>query len=350
MIQTLKYYSYKGSLVIFDKYTIDTSGVIKNVKTGKIVRTRKKGNYNSCSVRDIDGNSCDVKIARALASTFYSQPPTPEHTADHIDRNPDNDKLENIRWLCKSGQRDNQARTGTLKTAFIVVRNAEEKYVGEWVEYLKDETNPNGRKYTKSTIIHYARKKHNGFTYKEYPDLPGEIWKEIIGSKSIKGHWEISDMNRVKYVTKHAENVLSGERLRLDKGYPTISINDKQWACHILAFKTFLPEEYANKKPNEMILHEDDNKLDFRPHKLRIGTRSENTSDAYDNGKYIGTKSARMKCASYVNDVFEKEHNSQDAAVRYLKSIGYEKASRSNIREALGEKNIMRYGRTWLLL
>jgi hypothetical protein len=44
-----------------------------------------------------------------------------------------------------------------------------------------------------------------------------------------------------------------------------------------------------------MVLHEDDDKEDFRPHKLRLGTRSDNAKDAHDNGKFDSTKRTWVK-------------------------------------------------------
>ena len=104
----------------------------------------------------------------------------------------------------------------------------------------------------------------------------------------------------------------------------------------------------------EMVLHKHDDRLDFRPHNLRLGTRSENARDAHNNGKHDGTESARMKCASYINDVFEKEHASQSDAMRYLISKGFEKAALSGIRQGLSAyqkgKNVIRYERTWKIV
>lgn len=154
-------------------------------------------------------------------------------------------------------------------------------------------------------------------------------------------------MNRVKFVTKYSENVISGERLGLAMGYPKIQINGRHWLCHVLAYKTFFPGEYAAMKPGEIIMHEKDDKLDFRPHTLRIGTHSENGIDSYDNGKRDGTKTARMKCISYINGIYEKEHSSQADAERYLKSIGFVNASAGNISNAIIGTLQSAYGRTW---
>ena len=350
MIKPLEYYFVKKGIiehVIFNKYTIDEYGIVRNNKTGKLI-VRKKRNYNIITVRNDSDKPRSIRVARAIASTFLGPPPSPTHTADHKNKISLDDTLVNIRWLCKSGQRDNQDRPETLKTAFIIVKDEEEKTANEWVEHLKDQMNRLGRKYNREMINHYAQKKQYGFSYKEYSDLPGEVWKEVVGSKNDKGYrWEISDMNRVKYVTKHAENVLSGESLGLNKGYPRIRFNGKDWDCHIISFMTFFPEEYASKKQNELILHEDDDKLDFRPYKLRLGTHSDNMKDAHDNGRYGGTKAAKMRCVSYSNGVFEKEHRSQEDAVRYLKSLGFEKACESNISMTLSGDRKTAYGRTW---
>lgn len=331
-------------LVIFNRYTIDTNGVIVNKETGAILSTQKnKAGYNNASVYDDGGKRRMVYIGRAIASTFIGPPPTPEHTADHEDTNCGNDTVGNIRWLDQSGQKYNRTMPDTLKSAFIIVKDEIKKTNQEWVEHLKDRKNTFGREYTEAMIKRYAQNEQFGFAYKKYPDLPGEVWKEIAGSKTKLGRWEISDMNRVKNITKYAVNVLSGERLGLSGGYPRIVLGQ----CHILAFMAFFPEEYAAKKPEEIIKHIGDNKLDFRPHMLQIGTNSENCSEAHDNGCHIGTKNERVKCASYINGLIEKEHDSQSDAVRYLKSIGYEKATDRNIGKALGEDRKSAYKRTW---
>lgn len=346
----LEYYFEDGSHVIFDKYTIDTTGVIRNKKTGVVLTyIKNKSGYNAVTVYDDTGKSRGIYVGRALASTFHGHPHTLKHTADHIDRNPENDILENIRWNDESGQQTNRTRHEKCKSAFVIVKDGDEKTVKEWVEHLKDILNPFGREYTESMIGDYARKKQHGFAYKEYPDLPNEVWKEIVCSKGkTAGYWEISDMNRVRFVTKHAVNTLSDSRLGLSiDGYPRIEMGK----CHILSFKTFFPEEYAAKKPGEVILHEDDNKMDFRPHKLRIGTKQDNGKDAHNNELFIGKKTERKKCASFINNIFEKEYLSQTDAMIYLKSIGINKASDSNIHQALDAykegKIITRYGRTW---
>lgn len=346
MIQPLNYYFVKNGVtehVIFNKYTIDENGVIKNINGKEIAYHEDKKKYSICSIYDDDGNRRGIRVCRALASTFIGPPPTPEHTADHIDRNKENDTLNNIRWLCKPEQVKNRDMPITFKSAFIIAKDDIEMTTTDWVKHLKDKKNSFGREYTKVMIKHYAQNKQHGFSYKVYPDLVGEVWKEIIGSDNKTGRWEISNMNRVKYITKYAKSVLSGERLGIDNGYPMITCG----LCHILVFKSFFPEKWETRNPGEIVLHEDDDRLDFRPHKLRLGTRKDNGNDAHNNGCYDGTKSAMTGCASYIDGVFEKEHESQNDAARYLITRGFKKASPGNISNVLCGDREIAYGRTW---
>jgi hypothetical protein len=342
------YYYTKGGkieLVIFNKYMIDTTGVIKNKKNGDILKTSKnKAGYNVCGAYDDVGKRRVVYIGRALAS-LRGPPPTPNHTADHIDRQRSNDTLENIRWATRKEQNDNQDRLDTFKSAFVIIKDGCDNTAKGWAEHLKGQKNTFGRDYTEGMVTKYAQNKQYGFSYKQYPDSPGEIWKEITGSENNRGRWEISNMNRVKYITKYAENVLENERLGLRNGYPIISFG----YCHVLSFKSFFPNIWAMKKPEEVVKHIGDNKLDFRPHMLQIGTHSENGTEAHDNGSYDGAKTVRTKCVSYINGVLEKEHASTHDAMRYLISKGFEKAAARGIGMALSEERKTAYKRTWEL-
>ena len=345
-IKTLEYYFEDETHITFEKYTIDTLGIIKHKISGK-TPSYGNGMYNRCGVYDDGGKERRISVGRAVASTFLGKPPTPEHTADHIEsEQKKNDALSNIRWLCKSGQSSNQIRPETQKSAFIVVKDGIEKTVNEWVECMNDTKTSEDRKFTNGMIAKYAQRKTRGFAYKKYPDLEGEKWLEIKDSKNDRDdYWKISNMNRVKWITSiGTENVLWGERLRRKNGYPIVAINGKTWYCHILAFEAFNPTVVRG---DMMVLHEDDDREDFRPHKLRLGTASDNNKDAYANGKRDGTKTARIKCVSYIDGVHEENHDSQHHAAEYLKKNGYPKASYENISKALSDKYNTAYGRTW---
>ncbi|AGE57034.1 hypothetical protein ATCVNEJV3_628L [Acanthocystis turfacea Chlorella virus NE-JV-3] len=339
----LRYYSNKGDLTVFSGYTIVENGVVTNVATGRPIAQHKNASgYAVVKVRH-DGKQRTILVARALASTFLGPPSSVHHTADHIDRDRSNDTLENVQWASTSAQANNQTRPSENKSAFVIVKDGVERTAKEWVAvYAK----LYGTRYVENTIREFAREQRHGFGFKVFDDLPGEEWKAVPDSKNKKGEWFISTTNRVKYKTAHAENVLTVEQLSKVNGYPVVKINGKIWLCHVVSMMTFHPEEYAAKRLEFVILHENDNKLDFNPSRLRWGSLSENGFDAHDNGRYDGTKTARKPIASHVNGVLEKEHVSIIAAARYLRENGYPKATFSSVRRSLSTDTV-RYGRTW---
>lgn len=345
----LQYYYNDGRHVIFDKYEIDMFGNIYNKNTGLELSYHKCGEYYKVSVRFSVERDCGILVARAVVSTFHGKPPSLEHTTEHIDcTNKINNIVPELTWMNSSGQNRNKVHPESLLTAFIIVRDGIEMTRKEWVKYYENDKNSYGREYTEGMISMYAQRKSNGFSYKVYEDLPDETWYKIKNSGNKTGHWEISDQNRIAYVSPHARNIIDDTRFGFSSKYPRININGKQRLLHDMAFETFNPEEYAAKDPEDMILHKLDDKLDFRPHVLYIGDKSKNGKDAYDNGCHYGKKSARMPCCSYIDGVFEKRHDSQDAAEKYLRDNGKPKANRSAIREALkSKKELVRYGRTW---
>ncbi|AGE54621.1 hypothetical protein PBCVKS1B_406R [Paramecium bursaria Chlorella virus KS1B] len=289
MFSTLEYYYKDGRHMVFEKYTIDTSGVVRN-KNNSILKSHTiASGYKILNIHK-DGISYGIRVNRAVASSFLGPPPDLDYTADHIDRNKDNNTLNNIRWLDNSGQTSNREIPDTNKNAFIVVKDGIEKTVKDWVEQLNNEKTPFGNAYTRNIIKNYAQRKQYGFAYKVFNDIPGEIWKPIP-----KSNVEISNKLRVKRTTKFASNVLEVNQLYISTGYPMIIINGKKHYVHHICFQAFYPDKYNAMKPDEIIRHKNDDKLDFRPENLIIGSRSQNIIDAHDNGKYDDKKTMRIK-------------------------------------------------------
>lgn len=349
----LQYYYQDGRHVIFDKYEINMFGEIYNIKTKQRVKYDKIGFYDIVTIYNLKNKDCQIRVARAVASTFHGKPPTPLHTTEHIDcANKNNDIVSELTWIDIQGQNKNRIMPEEQLSAYIIVREDLEMTTKKWICYLKDEKNPYGREYTKNMIHDYAQKKKHGFSYKVYDDLPNETWYKISNSENSQGHWEISDHNRIARISKYARNVIDVTRFGLDRKYPRILINGRICYLHVIAFETYYPELYNHMKPGEMILHKFDDKIDFRPHMLYIGDSSKNSTDAHDNGCYDDTKRSRVSCCSYINGVLEKRHESQDDAVKYLRANGYPRAARSSISDALKalkdyNKVLVRYDRTW---
>lgn len=339
---TLEYYWEDGTHTIFSNYTIDENSVVKNASGHVMSQCTNEDGYNRVTLRH-EGKPRAIFVHRALASTFIGPPQTLEHTTDHEDGNNSNDILSNIRWLDKTDQVKNRKVPAEYKSAFIIVKDGVELTANEWTDVYKKS---NDEKYTADTIKKFAQQQRHGFRYKTFHNLRGEVWKSVQGSKNSQGEWFISSKNRMKYKTKHAENVTTVDQLTKIKGYPMVSINGKHRYCHELSMMTFRPREYAAKLPGDILLHKKDNKLDFNPFRLRWGTQPENIKDAHGNGKYDGTKTAKKPVVSYLNGILEKEHDSVSDATRYLRESGYSKATATGVLYGLNN-NVIRYDRTW---
>ncbi|AGE56806.1 hypothetical protein ATCVNEJV2_978L [Acanthocystis turfacea Chlorella virus NE-JV-2] len=344
-MKTLEYYWDDGSHTVFKGYTIGKNSDVTNTKINHVMTQHEDDNgYIVVTVRH-EGTQHGIRVARAMASTFLGPPPTLHHTAEHDDRNRKNNNLKNIIWLCKPGQAENRDVPTDYNSAFIIVRHGVELTAKDWVKVYKK---PNGEEYVAGSIAIFARQQKHEFKYKIFQNLHGEVWKAVAGSKNKKGEWFISNKNRMKYKTTNAENVLTVDQLHKDNGYPEVKINGKMWKCHYLSMMTFRPREYAAKLPGDIIMHKNDDKLNFNPFRLHWGTRQENGKDAHRNGKYDDTKSAQKSVTSYINGEFEKEHESLHDAERYLQENGYSGADRRIVSYAVNN-GVTRYDRAWKL-
>lgn len=318
-------------VVSLDKYILD-DGKIINKKSGKVLSysQNSRGDY-MCGVYFNDGKGTPIYVARAILATLVGPPPTIHHTADHIDGKPENNSIENLHWASKSEQSVNRTMPKTFNSAYIIVKDGIERTTNEWAKIEAVEP---------CTIRRYAQDNKHGFSYKEYPNLPEEIWKTIEGSESSKGRWEVSNKLRAKYIMKHASIVY--DDFVSTSGYPSIKVNGQQKYIHRLVFEAFNPD--VDKC--EVVRHLDDNPKNFAPENLVAGTHSDNREDAYNNGSYDGTKSARRAVTSYINGMKERDFKSLVEAVEHLKENGHPKASKGNVHFGMITGKI-RYGRTW---
>lgn len=339
---TLEYHWEDGTHTVFHDYTIDKLGVIRNKKRHVMAQNKTNNGYYRVTLTHEGIKRC-IFVHRAIASTFIGPPPTLEHTAEHKYRNRADNTFNNVLWLDKSGQANNRDMPKEYKSAFIIEKDDVELTAKDWVKVYKK---PDGTEYATDTIKEFARQQKYGFRYKVFPNLRREVWKAVPDSKNSQGEWFISNKNRMKYKTVHAENVLTMDQLHKDGGYPMIVINGNNWKCHHLSMMTFRPREYVAKLPGDIMLHKNDNMLDFNPFRLRWGTHSENGIDAHRNGKYDGTKSTQKLVVSYINGELEKKHESLSDAAKYLREIGYPDAKHQAVSRA-AKNNVAKYDRTW---
>lgn len=101
-------------------YNISSLGRLRRNKT--LFKGHIKAGYLLYSVT-IRGKSKCHFAHRLVALTFLGDPSSPEMTVDHIDRNPLNNKLENLRWLTPSEQVKNTVRNYGQSVKEVVMYN-----------------------------------------------------------------------------------------------------------------------------------------------------------------------------------------------------------------------------------
>lgn len=114
---------------------------------------------------------------------------------------------------------------------------------------------------------------------------------------------------------------------------------------HILVFKSFYPLTYTNTL---QICHFDDNPLNANLLNLYLGSKSDNGIDAYNNGKYDNTKSARIPCIGVNKKTDERfEFKSLAEAESWLRDNDELKASFTHISMCINGTQKSAYGFTW---
>lgn len=79
---------------------------------GGLVRPRKTWNdgYLMVSVRRTDGRYVQRRVHDLVARAFLGPPPSPEHIVDHVNGNPEQNDIRNLRWATQQENRQNRTR------------------------------------------------------------------------------------------------------------------------------------------------------------------------------------------------------------------------------------------------
>ena len=91
-------------------YEVSDLGQVRNIKTQRILKPWRKGNYHGCNIIGF-AKKPKVYIHHVVARTFLPAP-TDKCEIDHIDRNRYNNAASNLRWVSSSeNQRNKNPRT-----------------------------------------------------------------------------------------------------------------------------------------------------------------------------------------------------------------------------------------------
>ena len=165
------------------------------------VVTRPKPATNGYVSVSIQGSS--YQLHALICRSFHGPAPTANHTTDHIDNNPSNNNVENLRWLTKSEQIQHSYATNPERESNAARQSKPVKgrKVGddEWILY--DSANSAARELSLnqgniSRVCQGKVRKTGGYEFcfdkpKETDTLPGEEWRDVV---SGDGPYEVSDL------------------------------------------------------------------------------------------------------------------------------------------------------------
>ena len=298
--RVLECYWTDGRHKVFQNYMIDIFGNVKN-KDGLFLSMRMTNGYERFRVFD-NSDGYSISVHQAMCSSFYGKPLSGD-TPDHINGNPKDNNIWNLRWAHKQLQRTNQNENSRLRMDACPII-ATHKTTGEIIEFTSlcdaEEVGFNSGKISeciKNGRVGKGRRTHDGYFWKtpeERPDLPGEIWK--LWEKTSQQEKYLSNHGRVGYKYNNGFfkkidccDIISSKRE--DAGfYPTVGKNKKHYYLHrevYILFKGNIPD-------GKIINHIDHDKMNAHIDNLELTTPTENSLAAHDFGQYDHTKSKRQ--------------------------------------------------------
>jgi hypothetical protein len=280
--------------VPFDKikyYEVSSLGRVRNSRTNKLLNgTTPNDGYQVIYL----GNHKRIRLHRLVALTFIPNPDK-KPTIDHIDQNPKNNTVQNLRWATYAEQNRNQTRKGYCASGAVRQYQQIDLSTNKVIQTFKS-SGLAARHIKKSLQLDQTlqqiqskitkSKPAFGFVWRRVPprECPGEVWTQIKQDPN----YQISTYGRIKQPTGKISDYI-----RIDQSsdeYPRVRIGKTNYARHILVAQHFLP----NPENKSCVNHKDGNKYNPCLENLEWMTFKENTNHAFDTGLFSNAQSVMV--------------------------------------------------------
>jgi len=225
-------------------------------------------------------------VHRLVAFLFIGDPPSQTHTVDHIDRNPQNNDAENLRWASRSEQNTNKEKRVSRRESPKVELTAPDGTIKVY-ETCCQAADAIGTSYV--NICQAARtgwKTNGGYKAKyiapEPQEIEGEVWKVSVMDPTLK----VSTLGRIqrKYQRGDAWGFrVTPQPTRDQQGYVKTLTGKVNTAIHYVVMLTFVGPSDDPQKTT--IDHINRIRHDNRLCNLRWATRQEQLDNRDMNSK-----------------------------------------------------------------
>ena len=163
--------TYK-SIKDYDNYEVSNMGNVRNKKTGLILKQALRNGYY-CVGFSNNGNKKGFLVHRLIALHFIPNPLNKE-LVDHIDRNPLNNSINNLRWATPSENNMNKSILKNNKSTKTGVYY--DKHINRWLVkmYINGIQKHIGN-YLNFEDAVIARKEQENIHHKEFQAFQNEI-------------------------------------------------------------------------------------------------------------------------------------------------------------------------------
>lgn len=231
-----------------------------------------------------------VYVHRLIMAAHKPDEYTESLTVDHIDRDPANNRVENLRMATMAEQHRNMRR-GDLGNRGAPVYRVD----GHGVTTLYPSTHVAAREtgIQQSSIQRCATGEYEtagecrwvyAHAVEQTEDLPGEVWADVESGPS-KRKVCVSTKGRIRVLVGDEWMVKAPGDLCSSNGYPKVQVDGRDHRVHRLVAQTFLDPPATGTAGSALsVNHKDGNKLNADVDNLEWVTHSENSRHAHAEG------------------------------------------------------------------